>query len=91
LLADSVCEILAEKQRNSAHRESEMAEIPSARNSAQSGENPRNSLGLNYKSAALPAELCRRRPFESRFREFIKTSYDVRAASRITVTLLASN
>jgi hypothetical protein len=27
----------------------------------QSSEMMRNSLGLNYKSAALPAELCRRR------------------------------
>jgi hypothetical protein len=27
----------------------------------QSSETLRNSLGLNYKSAALPAELCRQK------------------------------
>jgi hypothetical protein len=37
-----------------------MAELPSVGNAVQSSEMMRNSLGLNYKSAALPAELCRR-------------------------------
>jgi hypothetical protein len=36
-----------------------MAELPSVGNAVQSSEMMRNSLGLNYKSAALPAELCR--------------------------------
>jgi hypothetical protein len=36
-----------------------MAELPSVGNAVQSSEMLRNSLGLNYKSAALPAELCR--------------------------------
>jgi hypothetical protein len=35
-------------------------QIPSVGNAVQSSEMMRNSLGLNYKSAALPAELCRR-------------------------------
>jgi hypothetical protein len=37
-------------------------ELPSVRNGMQSTETLRNSLGLNYKSAALPAELCRHLP-----------------------------
>jgi hypothetical protein len=36
-----------------------MAELPSVGNAVQSSEMMRNSLGLHYKSAALPAELCR--------------------------------
>jgi hypothetical protein len=40
--------------------ESEMAETPNVRNGAQAGENTRKKSFLNYKSAALPAELCRR-------------------------------
>jgi hypothetical protein len=36
-----------------------MAELPSVGKAVQSSEMLRNSLGLNYKSAALPAELCR--------------------------------
>ena len=35
-------------------------ELPSISNDMQSSETLRNSLGLNYKSAALPAELWRR-------------------------------
>jgi hypothetical protein len=35
-------------------------ELPSVSNDMQSSETLRNSLGLNYKSAALPTELCRR-------------------------------
>jgi hypothetical protein len=37
-------------------------------------ENIRNSLGLNYKSAALPAELCRRSHTKAVFSELIKRS-----------------
>jgi hypothetical protein len=37
-------------------------ELPSVSNDMQTSETLRNSLGLNYKSAALPAELCRRLP-----------------------------
>ena len=37
-----------------------MAEMPSVGNGAQAGENERKNSFLNYKSAALPAELCRR-------------------------------
>jgi hypothetical protein len=33
------------------------AELPSVSNAVQHSENVRNSLGLNYKSAALPAVL----------------------------------
>jgi hypothetical protein len=36
-------------------------ELPSVSNDMQSGETLRNSLGLNYKSAALPAELWRQK------------------------------
>ena len=47
------------------------------RNAVQHSENVRNSLVLNYKSAALPAELCRRSPYESCFQcvdqEFVMT------------------
>jgi hypothetical protein len=40
-----------------------MAELPSVGNAVQSSEMMRNSLGLNYKSAALPAKLFwRKRP-----------------------------
>jgi hypothetical protein len=35
-------------------------ELPGVSNDMQSSETLRNSLGLNYKSAALPTELCRR-------------------------------
>ena len=51
-----------------------MAELPSVGNAVQSSEMMRNSLGSNYKSAALPTELCRRFPYESRFSELIKSS-----------------
>jgi hypothetical protein len=40
-------------------RESEMTELPSVGNAVQSSEMMRNSLGLNYETAALPAELRR--------------------------------
>jgi len=36
-----------------------MAELRSVSNDMQSSEKIRNSLGLNYETAALPAELCR--------------------------------
>jgi hypothetical protein len=42
-------------------RESEFPETPSVSNTAQASENARKNSFLNYKSAALPAELCRRR------------------------------
>jgi hypothetical protein len=35
--------------------------LPMIRNAVQHSENVRNSLVLNYKSAALPAELCRQK------------------------------
>ena len=38
-----------------------MTEAPSIGNAVQSSETLRNSLGLNYKSDALPAELCRQK------------------------------
>jgi hypothetical protein len=61
-----------------------MAELPSVGNAVQSSETIRNSLGLNYKSAALPAELCRRSPYESCFQrvdqEFVTTHFARRAA-----------
>ena len=50
-----------------ALRESEMAETPSVSNAAQAGENTRKNSFLNYKSAALPTELCRRCLCGSRF------------------------
>jgi hypothetical protein len=40
-------------------------QTPSVGNAVQRCENIRNSLGLNYKSAALPAELCRRKRFKA--------------------------
>jgi len=36
-------------------------ELPGVSNDMQSSETLRNSLGLNYKSAALPAGLCRQK------------------------------
>ena len=47
-----------------------------------------NRRPADYKSAALPAELCRRCPYESRFSEFIKSSSEDRPASRMNLTLL---
>jgi hypothetical protein len=38
-----------------------MTELPSVSNTMQHSENVRDSLGLNYKSAALPAELYRQK------------------------------
>ena len=40
-------------------RESETTETPSVSNAAQASENARKNSVLNYKSAALPTELCR--------------------------------
>src|SRR5215510_6484842 len=52
-------------------------ELPSVSNDMQSSETLRNSLGLNYKSAALPTELCWRFLYESCFQwvdqEFVMT------------------
>ena len=42
-------------------------ELPSVSNDMQRSETLRNSLVLNYKSAALPAELCRHSLYESCF------------------------
>jgi hypothetical protein len=42
-------------------------ELLSVSNDVQSSETLRNSLSLNYKSAALPAKLCQRSPYESCF------------------------
>src|SRR5262245_60350763 len=39
--------------------ESRMTELPSVSNGVQRSENPRKNSFLNYKSAVLPAELCR--------------------------------
>ena len=64
--------------------------VSSEKHIAQHLEKLRKRSCLNYKSAALPTELCRRCPYESRFSEFIKRSPDDHAASRITVTLLTS-
>jgi hypothetical protein len=64
--------------------------VSSEKHTAQHLEKLRKQSCLNYKSAALPTELCRRCPYESRFSEFIKRSPDDHAASRITVTLLTS-
>ena len=36
-------------------------ELPGVSNDMQNSETLRNSLGLNYKSAALPTELCRQK------------------------------
>jgi hypothetical protein len=40
-----------------------IADLPSVRNAAQVSENARKNSFLNYKSAALPAELCRQTTF----------------------------
>jgi hypothetical protein len=50
--------------RNAARKRN--YELPSLSNDTQSSETLRNSLGLNYKSAALPTELCRHFPYKSR-------------------------
>jgi len=42
-----------------------MAGTPNASNDMQSSETLRNSLGLNCKSAALPAEPCRPKLFSA--------------------------
>jgi hypothetical protein len=49
-------------------------ELPS--NDMQSSETLRNSLGLNYKSAALSTELCRRSHTKAVFSELIKSLHD---------------
>ena len=49
-------------------------ELPGVSNDMQSSERLRNSLGLNYKSAALPTELCRRSHTKAVFSELIKSS-----------------
>ena len=64
--------------------------VSSEKHTAQHLEKLRKQSCLNNKSAALPTELCRRCPYDSRFSEFIKRSPDDHAASRITVTLLTS-
>jgi hypothetical protein len=59
-------------------------ELPGVSHDMQRSERLHNSLGLNYKSAALPAELCRRYPYKSRFQrvdqEFVMTHFAHRAA-----------
>jgi len=66
-------------------------ELPSVSNDMQSSETLRNSLGLNYKSAALnQLSYAGAASYESRFSEFIKSSSDDRAPLRITVTLLTN-
>ena len=67
-----------EKLCNSAERTAKAKrELPSISNDMQSSETLRNSLGLNYKSAAVNqpsyAGAC---PYENRFSEFIKNSCD---------------
>ena len=55
-------------------------ELPSVSNDMQSSETLRNSLGLNYKSAALSQlSYAGAASYESRFSEFIKSSSDDRA------------
>jgi hypothetical protein len=46
-----------------------MTELPRVSNGVQHSENVRNSLGLNYKSAALPAEIWRSRRAKLRGRD----------------------
>jgi len=46
--------------------------VSSEKHAAQHAEKLRKKPSLNYKSAALPTELCRRCPYESRFNEFIR-------------------
>jgi hypothetical protein len=68
----------ASKLRDSAQRlRTLIRQTPSLGNAVQSSETMRNSLGLNYKSAVYQlSELCRRCPYESRFSEFIKSSFE---------------
>jgi hypothetical protein len=47
-------------------------ELPGASDDMQSYETLRNSSGLDHKSAALPAELCRRPLTKAVFSELIK-------------------
>ena len=56
-----------------------MTELPSVRNAVQSSEMMRNSLGLNYKSAALPAEPAKCRALDAPRR--LKQVVDVRNVS----------
>ena len=58
---------------------------PYQKHAAQRCEKLCNSLGLNYKSAALPAELCRRFAYESCFQRVDQVSavtYLARCAAR---------
>jgi hypothetical protein len=47
-------------------------ELPGVSNDMQRSETLRNSLGLNYKSAALPAELCRQNAAHTNARPRLK-------------------
>jgi hypothetical protein len=54
------------------------------RNAVQHSENVRNSLVLNYKSAALPAELCRQgRPRSLAYKAFLNKLSISRTGARV--------
>src|SRR5437879_300983 len=53
-------------------RQCYIAEPPSVGDRMQRSGSTCKKSSVNYKSAALPTELCRRSPYESRFTEFIK-------------------
>ena len=68
-----------------------MAELPSAGNAVQSSETLRNSLVLNYKSAALnQLSYAGAALYESRFQrvdqEFVMTHFAHRAAKGIKIS-----
>jgi hypothetical protein len=57
----TVCEIFAAKPRNSVQRgANHLPLVRCEKHAAQRREKLRKKPSLNYKSAALPAELCRR-------------------------------
>jgi len=63
--------------------------VSSEKHAAQRPEKLRKKLSLNYKSAALPAELCRRPPYESCFQrvdqEFVMSYFARRAACKAII------
>jgi hypothetical protein len=62
-------------------RECLTTETRSIGNAVQSSENMRNSLGLDYKSAALPAELCRQNAAHTTARRYFEQVANARSVN----------
>jgi hypothetical protein len=57
-------------------------ELPGVSNDMQSSETLRNSLGLNYKSAALPAELYRQNAAHTNARRRLEQVANLKTRAR---------